>query len=577
MSKARFFGQVLAFASVTVLVSASQGQTTRYVDGDNACPGTGTQEDPFCAIQPCIGASVNGDTCLVVDGTYTGPLNRNLNFGGRLITLRSVNGSGACVIDCQGAGRGFIFLTGETVQAVVDGFTVRNGSSSSTGAGIDISNNSNPTITNCRFTANNAPFGSGMYNTGSSPTVTNCTFSDNAATTLAGGMFNDNASSPTVTNCTFRENSSGALGGGMINTINSNATVTNCMFSGNTAPLGGGMLNDNSSSPTVTNCTFRGNTADSGGGILNNHNSDPTVSTSILWDNTPSQITDVNGSGSVTTVTYSDVQGGWAGTGNINANPLFAVGRLGCNSLSQTAAGQAENSPCVNTGDPTSPIVDGTTRSDEVPDTGVADMGYHYPITGLVPGAPGVSADACIYDGFIDARRESADGATLIGLERVTFCFPTPMENDDGTPLDASAFSITDTAGTPPSITGVEIDLPAVTINLSGPITLQEWTTISVSAQSQCDQAPFEGSIDIGYLPADVDQSGCVNPLDLLTFKQYVNDITTPPVGVIEDFIDTNRSGDVNPLDLLAFKQLINGIAPPATQEWASRCLPAQP
>ncbi len=325
MSTARFLGRGLALASVTILVSAAQGQTTWYVDGANACPGTGTQGNPFCGIQTGINAAVNGDTVIVFDGTYTGPGNRNLNFGGRLITLQSVSGSGACIIDCQGAGRGFIFVSGETADAVVDGFTVRNGSSGFTGAGMNISNNSNPTITNCTFTANAAPFGAGMYNSGSSPTVINCTFSGNA---------------------------SGALGGGMINTVSSNATVTNCAFSGNTADLGGGMLNDNSSSPTVTNCTFRGNAAVDGGGILNNHSSNPTVANSILWDNTPNQIVDM---ASFTTVTYSDVQNGWPGVGNIVAGPMF-VDPLGPDGIPGTEDDDLHllaGSPCIDDADNT--------------------------------------------------------------------------------------------------------------------------------------------------------------------------------------------------------------------------------
>ncbi|MCH7871751.1 MAG: hypothetical protein IID33_08620 [Planctomycetes bacterium] len=47
------------------------------------------------------------------------------------------------------------------------------------------------------------------------------------------------------------------------------------------------------------------------------------------------------------------------------------------------AAGQAVDSPCVDAGDPASPLVGGTTRSDEGLDSGVVDMGYHHPVTGL--------------------------------------------------------------------------------------------------------------------------------------------------------------------------------------------------
>ncbi len=45
--------------------------------------------------------------------------------------------------------------------------------------------------------------------------------------------------------------------------------------------------------------------------------------------------------------------------------------------LKQTAAGQAETSPCVNSGNGRTPY--GTTRTDEVADSGVLDVGAHLP------------------------------------------------------------------------------------------------------------------------------------------------------------------------------------------------------
>jgi hypothetical protein len=48
--------------------------------------------------------------------------------------------------------------------------------------------------------------------------------------------------------------------------------------------------------------------------------------------------------------------------------------------LSQIAASQTADSPCVDAGDPSSPMIIGTTRTDHVQDSGVIDMGYHYPL-----------------------------------------------------------------------------------------------------------------------------------------------------------------------------------------------------
>jgi len=169
--------------------------------------------------------------------------------------------------------------------------------------------------------------GGGMWNLGSSPTLTNCMFSGNSTGEygVGGGMVN-HESSPTLTNCTFSGNSAGEYGGGggMCNTRNSNPTLTNCTFSENSAEGGGGMFNWEYSNPKLTNCLFNSNSVNYFGGGMFNVNSSPTVTNCILWGNsaqTGPQIYNV-GTGSVT-VSYTDVQGTWPGTGNINADPCF--------------------------------------------------------------------------------------------------------------------------------------------------------------------------------------------------------------------------------------------------------------
>lgn len=69
-------------------------------------------------IQAGIDASVDGDTVLAADGIYTGEDNRDIDFMGKRITVRSVNGSESTVVDCERKGRGFFFkLGGVTVTA----------------------------------------------------------------------------------------------------------------------------------------------------------------------------------------------------------------------------------------------------------------------------------------------------------------------------------------------------------------------------------------------------------------------------------------------------------------------------
>jgi hypothetical protein len=112
-------------------------------------------------------------------------------------------------------------------------------------------------------------------------------------------------------------------GGGMYNN-NGRPTITNCTFSENSASFGGGgMYNKEHSSPTVTKSTFSSNFATwAGGGMFNHLYSNPTLTNCILWGNEPNEI--VDGALSSTIVTYSDVDGGWPGIGNIDADPCFA-------------------------------------------------------------------------------------------------------------------------------------------------------------------------------------------------------------------------------------------------------------
>jgi hypothetical protein len=111
--------------------------------------------------------------------------------------------------------------------------------------------------------------------------------------------------------------------------------------------MGGGIYSGSSSTaltyaPIITNCTITGNTANDGGGIYCYYSSTP-MKNSILWGDTASYSgNEIYLSWSATiTFSYSDVEGGWTGVGNINTDPLF-VG----NGNYHLKAG----SPCIDTG-----------------------------------------------------------------------------------------------------------------------------------------------------------------------------------------------------------------------------------
>ncbi|MHC4559867.1 MAG: right-handed parallel beta-helix repeat-containing protein [Planctomycetota bacterium] len=182
----------------------------------------------------------------------------------------------------------------------------------------------NATLINCTFTGNSADDGGGIYNELSSPTLTNCTFVGNSANN--GGGINNFSFNPIFIGCTFNGNTAGN-GGGMyssystIGSYKSNLVLTNCTFSGNLAWDGGGLFLYNNVNATLLNCVFIENRADYGSALsCFLRSTAATLSNCILWNGWDQIFNPDN----TVSITYSDVQFGWPGEGNIRENPLFA-------------------------------------------------------------------------------------------------------------------------------------------------------------------------------------------------------------------------------------------------------------
>ncbi|HEY1685797.1 MAG TPA: right-handed parallel beta-helix repeat-containing protein [Tepidisphaeraceae bacterium] len=269
----------------------------------------------------------------------------------------------------------YVVVTGNNVDstAVLDGFTVSGATQSgmansygnptinnttftnnsgSYGAGID-NQHSSPTLTNCTITGNTASdAGGGMYNYYSSPVLNKCTISGNNADQGGGGIYND-YSSPTLTQCTISgntttqdgggvdsnggspsltgciiEGNSAGYGGGINNEYgDSKATLANCVIVGNTATGSGGGVADNADA-ILLNCTITGNTAGSaGGGVATGYTTyyATKLTNCIVWGNSAPTANGVYnaGSGENPVITFSDVEDGAKGNGNVNADPQF--------------------------------------------------------------------------------------------------------------------------------------------------------------------------------------------------------------------------------------------------------------
>jgi len=372
----------------------------RYVSNSGSnLTGDGTSGIPWQTIQFAIDQVSDGGTIHVADGTYTGSENKNINFGGKAITVKSQNGPNNCIIDCEGDGQGFYFYGWESADSVVAGFTITSGQATY-GGGIYCAYSS-PTIKNCIITGNNGEtHGGGIYIAIASPviencvisgntsgngggvfchwsslaTIANCTISDNVVTYWGGGIYCSNDSSPTIRGCSIRANRSGYGGGGIA--CFSSASITNCIISENSSEFsdaGGICIRGFSTSVNITNCTISKNTADYGGGISCTHDASATLTNSILWNNVAtggSEIALGNPGHSFTPlsfeVQYSDIKGGEAsvyvqpgsnlnwGDGNINADPMFFGDDYSLKI----------DSPCIDTGDPSSPFDPDGTRAD---------------------------------------------------------------------------------------------------------------------------------------------------------------------------------------------------------------------
>jgi predicted outer membrane repeat protein len=243
--------------------------------------------------------------------------------------------------------------------------------------------------------------------------LTSCTFIRNWANEGGGGGICNSNSNLSLTNCTFDRNWAGEGGGGGICNIGSRTELINCTLTGNsTEGNGGGICNYAEGTTSLTNCTITNNRANEYGGGIHCNSVIATFTNCILWGNSASigdEIAVLGGEGHAScpmvSVFYCNVQGGqlrayvniahecheymdyglrWV-NGNIDAAPCFAAlgywdtngtsdepnddlwvdgdyhlksqaGRWDTNPPSGDWVQDDVTSPCIDAGDPMSPI-----------------------------------------------------------------------------------------------------------------------------------------------------------------------------------------------------------------------------
>jgi len=350
-----------------------------------------TRDDPndpnnlYDSIQAAIDDANDGDE-LIADANSL--FLENIDFKGKTIVLRSGDVSNPNdttvspestyilgIIDDTPVVR---FGSAEGPGTVLNGFTISWGSSDY-GGGISCEGAS-PTIANCIIKNNTAEYyGGGIDCYLSSPTIRRCVIKGNktTASTGIGGGINCEQGSPTISECLISYNFAANVGGG-IGCYKASPQIYSCVVANNWATYLSGGIDLDQSSPKITNCTIVVDDPNvpKSGGIGAYEGSTPLIRNCILWGNGDDLYN--------CSATYSCIEDGDLGEGNISEYPLFVRGPLCGYYLSQTAAGQLADSPCVDAGDPGLEVpmwirmLSLTTRTDGVRDSNVVDIGAHF-------------------------------------------------------------------------------------------------------------------------------------------------------------------------------------------------------
>ncbi len=309
----------------------------------------------YPTIQSGIDAASNGDIVLVADGTFSGPGNRDIDFHGKSLIVMSQNGPAKTIIDCgghkskdgSGSHRGFYVHSGEK-KAIISGFTVKNGyEMPSADALAEARTPGDLREKEVGYFGGGVVFAAGG---GSTLLLTHCIVCRNAASASGGIDNQSNGGTITLADCSVFGNAAEEGGGGISNGTAGGGKITllNCVVFGNTADLGGGIVNENdadssgkikSGGITFVNCTITENNAEEdgcGSGVFNyDGKSTAAFINCILFDDKGDEIRNSDNTTEVN-ASYSDIQDGCPGKGNISAKPRFI----------NAAAGNFHLQPC---------------------------------------------------------------------------------------------------------------------------------------------------------------------------------------------------------------------------------------
>lgn len=300
--------------------------------------------EDYATITAAVGAAVDGDSVLIAPGTYD---ENGINLYSKAITITGTDPLDWGVVEStivDAHHRDVVFLASNGNPTFM-GLTIRGGHSD----GMFISGS---LTVSCCLLLENELYGISHYGYGEPAHIDHSRFVQNGSAGISGGGV-------TITRCSFEDNSTALYVGDDVSIHNCtfsytrrffnfdtilmnrsvNVEIANCVLTGNPTFGNYGINIVYSDNVLISNCTVAGN---SGGG-LRSLDSSVRVVNSIFWGNAEEEI--IVDQGEVN-VTYSNIQDGWPGIGNIDAHPGFTSAR-GFEYLLKLG------SPCIDAGDPT--------------------------------------------------------------------------------------------------------------------------------------------------------------------------------------------------------------------------------
>ncbi|HEY8240347.1 MAG TPA: hypothetical protein VIH35_02825, partial [Kiritimatiellia bacterium] len=232
---------------------------------------------------------------------------------------------------------------------------------------------SDPVFARCSFASNTVVGGAGgaMRLHYAAPVISSCVFSANSAIGGDGGAIFATFSSPQIIDTAFDSNA--AAGGGAVTLRGGLAGLRNDVFLDNGA---GALSIENGGAAGCTNLSFA---AQAPGAYVVRVAADATMAlvNGIVFEN-GTNVPILAEAGAAVDVTYSAIEGGAFGTGNITNNPAWVNAGAGDVHL-------ATNSPCVDAGSAAASALGldgasgyGTHPDGATGDAGIVDMGFHY-------------------------------------------------------------------------------------------------------------------------------------------------------------------------------------------------------